>query len=149
MKIGLKIAFCVLVVSLGCLLNAQSNSSASVPPLVNYSGKVIGSGGKPVTGLTGITFALYKEQDGGSASADDEESGRAARQAPEQHKGVGQTRTCPSDPSPAIGLEEQRGAEPGSPYFPSRSDRNLVLRNQVIVQMRIPPSGYAADSYLW
>lgn len=67
MKICLKTAYCLLVVSLCCLLNAQTNSSpASVPHLVNYSGKLIGSDGKPVSGLTGVTFALYKDQDGGS-----------------------------------------------------------------------------------
>jgi trimeric autotransporter adhesin len=47
----------------------QSNASAAdtvVPSLVNYSGKAIDAQGKPVTGIAGVTFAIYKDEtDGG------------------------------------------------------------------------------------
>jgi hypothetical protein len=43
----------------------QSNASAAdnvVPSLVNYSGKAIDAQGKPVTGIAGVTFAIYKDE---------------------------------------------------------------------------------------
>jgi hypothetical protein len=40
-------------------------SSVIVPRLVNFSGKA-SDGGKIMTGSVGVTFALYKEQDGGT-----------------------------------------------------------------------------------
>jgi len=53
-----------------CVLNAQqsvsSSSSAVVPRLVNYSGKAIDAQGKPISGITGITFEIYKDQYEGS-----------------------------------------------------------------------------------
>ncbi len=39
----------------------------SVPRLVKFSGAVQDSGGNPRSGITGITFALYKDQSGGAA----------------------------------------------------------------------------------
>jgi len=39
----------------------------SVPRLVKFSGAVQDSGGNPRSGITGITFALYKDQSGGGA----------------------------------------------------------------------------------
>ena len=47
---------------------AQSGDSASavVPRLVNYSGKAIDSQGKAISGVAGITFSIYKDQDGGA-----------------------------------------------------------------------------------
>jgi hypothetical protein len=51
-------------------LNAQqpaaSTSSTIVPPLVNFSGKVIDVQGKVITGISGATFAIYKDQYEGS-----------------------------------------------------------------------------------
>jgi hypothetical protein len=57
-----------LIVS-GCisLLAAQSNSGAVVPRLVNYSGKIVDVQGKPVAGIAGVTFAIYRDQEGGPA----------------------------------------------------------------------------------
>ncbi|MFZ3212564.1 MAG: hypothetical protein WA188_13725, partial [Terriglobales bacterium] len=39
----------------------------SVPRLVKFSGTVQDSAGNPRSGITGITFALYKDQSGGAA----------------------------------------------------------------------------------
>jgi hypothetical protein len=41
-------------------------SSVVVPRLVNFSGKAGDVGGKIMTGTVGVTFALYKDQEGGS-----------------------------------------------------------------------------------
>jgi hypothetical protein len=61
----------LVLVLLGCLmpLSAQDNSGASavVPRLINYSGKVAEADGKPVAGVAGVTFSIYKDQEGGAA----------------------------------------------------------------------------------
>jgi hypothetical protein len=48
------------------ILNAQqstsSQSSAVVPRLVNITGKAADAQGKPIAGIAGVTFAIYKEQ---------------------------------------------------------------------------------------
>jgi hypothetical protein len=41
-------------------------SSATVPRLVNFSGKALDEKGKAMSGITGATFAIYKDQSGGS-----------------------------------------------------------------------------------
>jgi len=41
-------------------------TDATVPPLVNFSGVLIGLNGKPLSGVVGVTFYLYKEQQGGA-----------------------------------------------------------------------------------
>jgi hypothetical protein len=46
---------------------ASTGSVAVVPTLVNYSGTVRDLNGQPLTGVVGVTFALYKESQGGSA----------------------------------------------------------------------------------
>jgi hypothetical protein len=46
-------------------LNAQQRapqSSVAVPRLVSFSGKALDEQGKPIPGITGISFAIYKEQ---------------------------------------------------------------------------------------
>src|ERR1700730_3639632 len=58
------------VLLLGSLLSAQqaavfTSAAAVVPRLVNFSGKAIDQG-KALTGVTGITFAIYSEETGGS-----------------------------------------------------------------------------------
>src|SRR3984957_15594889 len=55
---------------LSSLLSAQraavfTSAAAVVPRLVNFSGKAIDQG-KALTGVTGITFAIYSEETGGS-----------------------------------------------------------------------------------
>ncbi|MFY9643857.1 MAG: hypothetical protein WAK29_01685 [Terriglobales bacterium] len=63
--------FTLLLILLGYLmpLSAQDSSvvSAVVPRLINYSGKVVDAEGKLVAGVVGVTFAIYKDQEGGAA----------------------------------------------------------------------------------
>ena len=77
----MKFAKCLLSdflkVSLFCalisvpLMNAQqpasSLSSSTVPRLVNFSGKAADVQGKTITGIAGVTFAIYKDQTEGAA----------------------------------------------------------------------------------
>ena len=56
---------CTLAVLMSCcFLQAQTQvpTAAAVPQLVSYSGKATDSQGKPINGITGITFAIYKDQ---------------------------------------------------------------------------------------
>jgi hypothetical protein len=43
-----------------------SSAVAGVPRLVSFSGKLTGAQGKPSPSITGITFAIYKDQEGGA-----------------------------------------------------------------------------------
>ena len=43
-----------------------TNTSVAVPPLMNFSGVLTDVNGKPLTGTVGVTFLLYKDQQGGS-----------------------------------------------------------------------------------
>ena len=71
MKFAQCLLFDFLKVSLFCalmsmsLMNAQqpasSPSSSTVPRLVNFSGKVADVQGKTITGIAGVTFAIYKD----------------------------------------------------------------------------------------
>ena len=54
------------LLSLGCVSLAQQTSTA-VPNLVNYSGVLKDSSGTPFSAATtGVTFAIYKQQEGGA-----------------------------------------------------------------------------------
>lgn len=58
--------FVALVVALTSLLSAQQSASpqsaAVVPQLVSFAGKASDAQGKPVSGIAGITFSIYKDQ---------------------------------------------------------------------------------------
>ena len=41
-------------------------TSSGIPGLINYNGVLRDINGKPMTGVTGVTFSLYKEEQGGS-----------------------------------------------------------------------------------
>ena len=62
---------CACTLSLFCVLSvfaqqsSPAGSSATVPPLVNFSGELAPAAGGPATGMVGITFLLYKESQGG------------------------------------------------------------------------------------
>ena len=57
----------LLVLSLVSLSFAQTSSNASaLPRLVRFGSSVTDLNGKPMTGVMGITFALYSEQTGGA-----------------------------------------------------------------------------------
>ena len=45
---------------------AAASSTASIPPLVRFSGNVKDDAGHPRSGVVGITFALYKDEQGGA-----------------------------------------------------------------------------------
>jgi len=47
-------------------LAPASNASAAVPPLVRFSGTLTDVTGKPLTGVVGVTFLLYKDEQGGA-----------------------------------------------------------------------------------
>ena len=46
--------------------SAGSSAAAQIPSLVNFNGVLADVNGKPLTGVIGVTFSLYKEQQGGS-----------------------------------------------------------------------------------
>jgi hypothetical protein len=48
-------------------LATTSTSTVIVPPLIRMSGTLRDASAKPLTGTAGVTFALYKEQEGGEA----------------------------------------------------------------------------------
>jgi trimeric autotransporter adhesin len=63
----------VLVVSLllvavlpGLAQQTSSANDAAIPTLVNFSGVLTDLEGKPLTGIVGVTFLLYKDQQGGA-----------------------------------------------------------------------------------
>ncbi|HET9407502.1 MAG TPA: hypothetical protein VFO39_09715 [Candidatus Sulfotelmatobacter sp.] len=62
-----------LTVCLSLFAAAQQNTSAvdsassTVPKLITYSGMLKNSGGQTVTAITGVTFLLYKDAQGGPA----------------------------------------------------------------------------------
>ena len=44
----------------------QSADNTVVPQLVKFSGVLLDGTGKPLTGIVGVTFSLYKDQQGGA-----------------------------------------------------------------------------------
>jgi hypothetical protein len=60
LSISLLIAMAILP---SLLVGQQSeNSTAVVPRFVNFSGGAIDGAGKPVSGIAGVTFSIYKDQ---------------------------------------------------------------------------------------
>ena len=64
----LGLTLCLLLISCALPLLAQDNAGteAIVPRLINFSGKVVDAQGKPQPGVAGITFAIYKDAEGGA-----------------------------------------------------------------------------------
>ena len=64
-------AACVLALLLSLVAptfsQTQTNSASALPRLVRFGGTVKGLNGNPLSGVVGITFALYSEQTGGAA----------------------------------------------------------------------------------
>ncbi|HLV86155.1 MAG TPA: hypothetical protein VKV39_04205 [Candidatus Sulfotelmatobacter sp.] len=56
----------VLLTSLCGFAQQASENSNVVPALVNFTGVLHNDHGRPITELTGITFALYKDSEGGA-----------------------------------------------------------------------------------
>jgi hypothetical protein len=65
----LVVSFLSLLLSLAPLTVAQTaaETASALPRLVRFSGTVKDLNGNPLTGVVGITFALYSEQTGGAA----------------------------------------------------------------------------------
>jgi trimeric autotransporter adhesin len=61
---------CIALAMLCSLLSAQQPAapvaSAVVPRLVNFFGKALDADGKTISGVAGVTFAIYQEQSGGA-----------------------------------------------------------------------------------
>ncbi len=65
--VGLLLLVCAVPL-LGQQAAVASNTSSAVvvPPFVNFSGVLIDLNGEPLTNITGVTFLLYKEEQGGA-----------------------------------------------------------------------------------
>jgi hypothetical protein len=61
----LLVVLTVLIACFGTTSDAQQATSV-VPTLVNFSGTLTDANGKPLTGTVGVTFYLYKDDQGGS-----------------------------------------------------------------------------------
>jgi len=60
------VGFLLLVLSLSAQTAGSSPAVAQVPPLIQFSNVATDVNGKPLTGVVGINFYLYREQQGGS-----------------------------------------------------------------------------------
>jgi hypothetical protein len=58
------LSFCSL--SIQAQQTVATDTNVIVPPLVNFSGVLTDLNGKPLTGMVGVTFLLYKDSQGGS-----------------------------------------------------------------------------------
>lgn len=54
-----------LAILIACIASAQQTSTV-VPTLVNFSGTLVDVHGKPLNGTVGVTFSLYRDQQGGA-----------------------------------------------------------------------------------
>ena len=64
-RCSLTVSLLMVTTLLGSLVGQQAPtvaSSAPVPQLVNYSGKATDEQGRPIAGIAGITFSIYKDQ---------------------------------------------------------------------------------------
>jgi hypothetical protein len=50
----------------GAQQSLATNTNVAVPPLVNFSGVLTDVNGKPLTGVVGVTFLLYKDSQVGA-----------------------------------------------------------------------------------
>jgi hypothetical protein len=62
--------YCSLILWVCVAVSAQQAATSStttvVPRLVNFSARAIDDQGKPIAGMAGITFSIYKDQSGGA-----------------------------------------------------------------------------------
>jgi len=58
---------CAAVLLLTCTATLTAQEAGIVPQMVRFSGVLTDVNGKPLTDIVGVTFALYKEQQGGAA----------------------------------------------------------------------------------
>jgi hypothetical protein len=66
---GIRVWVC-LALLLGCVrpvsARQSDSSSVAVPPYINFSGVLADVNGKPMMGVAGVTFSLYKDSQGGA-----------------------------------------------------------------------------------
>ena len=48
------------------ICSAQQTATTAVPNLIRYSGTLKDASGAPIAATAGVTFAIYKQQDGGA-----------------------------------------------------------------------------------
>ena len=68
-RIRLWLGFCLLLTVTSRLYSQQMTAASvatAVPHLVNFSGLALGPDGKPLAGPMGVTFLLYKDEQGGA-----------------------------------------------------------------------------------
>jgi trimeric autotransporter adhesin len=67
-SINLSLSWFLVIATLCSWTTAQTSSTnqPSVPRIVSYSGKIPDAQGKSVAGTSGVTFSIYKEQEGGA-----------------------------------------------------------------------------------
>jgi hypothetical protein len=63
---ALIVATLLALSSLGLTQNTVNSTGISVPHLIKFSGVVKDGAGAPKTGVVGVTFAFYKDQQGGT-----------------------------------------------------------------------------------
>jgi hypothetical protein len=60
---GILMAVCCITVAMA---QPAAKTNTAVPRLVKFSGTLTDGGGQPLSGVVGVTFALYDEQEGGA-----------------------------------------------------------------------------------
>lgn len=67
MKLTRSLPIFFVTISIFSSLHAQQSASAPiVPTLVNFAGTALNAQGKPVAGVAGVTFSIYKDQSNGA-----------------------------------------------------------------------------------
>ena len=70
----ISVCLCVFLLLTCCVLPmaaqqpAAASANVAVPPMVNFSGVLTEVNGKPLTGVVGVTFNLYRDSQGGHRS---------------------------------------------------------------------------------
>ena len=75
--VGLPMAIAMAAAHCGGAQAQTMPAESALPRLVRFSGTAKDTGGNPVTGVTGITFALYAEQIGGAPLWSETQSAQA------------------------------------------------------------------------
>jgi trimeric autotransporter adhesin len=66
-RVGIGVVLTLVLCAFGqAQQSVATNTKAPVPPLMNFSGVLTTVSGKPLTEITGVTFYLYKDQQGGA-----------------------------------------------------------------------------------
>jgi hypothetical protein len=68
-KLSRRIAGCLLAALLAASTLTYAQTAAVnpvVPDIVNYNGALTDASGKPLTAISGVTFSLYKDSEGGA-----------------------------------------------------------------------------------